>query len=99
MANFANNAGMATVMIPIAIAFQDMYPNIPMIAVCMSLGMIVFVGAVAPAASPYCAMLHAQKDKITFKQIETCALPMSLIAWLCYTFIGYPIASILFTSL
>lgn len=99
MANFANNAGMATVMIPIAIAFQDMYPNIPMIAVCMSLGMIVFVGAVAPAASPYCTMLHAQKDKITFKQIETCALPMSLIAWLCYTFIGYPIASILFTSL
>lgn len=99
LANFANNAGMATVMIPIAIAFQDMYANIPMIAVCMSMGMIVFVGAVAPAASPYCAMLHGQKDKITFKQIETCALPMSVIAWICYTIIGYPIASILFTSL
>lgn len=99
MANFANNAGMATVMIPIAIAFSDMYPDVPMIAVCMSMGMIVFVGAIAPAASPYCAMLHAQKDKITFKQIESCALPMSLIAWICYTIIGYPLASILFTTL
>lgn len=94
--NFANNAGMATIIIPIALAFQDMYPNVPMMALCMSIGMMVFVALLTPAASPYCAMLHAQKDKITFKQIETLALPMCLIAWAAYTFIGYPVANILF---
>ena len=94
--NFANNAGMATIIIPIALAFQDMYPDVPMMAVCMSIGMMVFVALVTPAASPYCAMLHAQKDKITFKQIEICALPMCLIAWLVYTFLGYPLSTILF---
>lgn len=94
--NFANNAGMATIIIPIALAFQDMYPNVPMMAVCMSIGMMVFVALVTPAASPYCAMLHAMKDKISFKEIETCALPMCLIAWLAYTFIGYPLSMLLF---
>ena len=94
--NFANNAGMATIIIPIALAFQDMYPEVPMMAVCMSIGMMVFVALATPAASPYCAMLHAQKDKITFKQIEICALPMCLIAWLAYSFLGYPLSTILF---
>lgn len=94
--NFANNAGMATIIIPIALAFQDMYPDVPMMSLCMSIGMMVFVALATPAASPYCAMLHAQKDKITFKQIEICALPMCVITWICYTFIGYPLATILF---
>lgn len=95
-ANFANNAGMASILIPVALAFQDMYPNVPMIAVCMSICMVVFVTGATPAGSPYAAMLHGQKDKITFKQIETCALPMLLVAWVLYTFIGYNFAKIVF---
>ena len=74
----------------------NMYPNVPMIAVCMSICMVVFVTGATPAGSPYAAMLHGQKDKITFKQIETCALPMLLAGWVLYTFIGYNFAKIVF---
>lgn len=95
-ANFANNAGMASILIPIALAFGDMYPDVPMIAVCMSICMIVFITGATPAGSPYAAMLHGQKDKITFKQIETCAIPMCFIGWMLYTFIGYPFAIFVF---
>ncbi|MEE0435163.1 MAG: anion permease [Peptococcaceae bacterium] len=98
-ANFANNAGMASILIPIALAFQDMYPNVPMTAVCMSICMIVFVTGATPAGSPYAAMLHGQKDKISFKQIELCAIPMCLVAWILYTFLGYPFSSFIFSLL
>ena len=95
--NFANNAGMAVILMPIVLAFADQYPNVPATAICMTIAMMVFVALVTPAASPYCAMMHAQKDLITFKQIETLALPMCVVALLLYTFIGYPIAKFLFS--
>lgn len=94
--NFANNTGMAIVLMPVVAAFADQYPNVPATAVCMSIGMMVFVALLTPAASPYCAMLHAKKDAISFNQIMLLGLPMCLIALLAYTFIGYPIAKILF---
>ena len=94
--NFANNAGMAVILMPIVLAFADQYPNVPATAICMTIAMMVFVALVTPAASPYCAMMHAQKDLITFKQIETLALPMCAVALLLYTFIGYPLAKFLF---
>ena len=94
--NFANNAGMAVVFMPVVMAFSDQYPVVPAVAVAMSIGMMVFLALLTPAASPYCAMLHGQKEYISFKQIEILGIPMCIAALLLYTFIGYPIAKILF---
>ena len=94
--NFANNAGMATVILPIVLAFTDQYPGIDPTVLCMTVCMIVFVAILTPAASPYCGMLHARKDLVSFKQIETLFLPMLFIALFTYIFVGYHIAGFLF---
>lgn len=92
----ANNAGMAVVLMPVVAAFADQYAGVPATAICMSIAMMVFVAVLTPAASPYCAMMHAQKEYISFKQIQMLAIPICIVALLAYTFIGYPIAKILF---
>lgn len=94
--NFANNAGMAMVLMPIVMAFAEQYPGVPPAAICVSISMMVFMAILTPAASPYAGMLHAQKHSISFKEIQTLGIPMCIIALLLYTFVGFPIAKILF---
>ena len=94
--NFANNAGMAVVLIPVVIAFADQYPGVDSTVLCMSICMMVFVALLTPAASPYCGMLHAQKDLVDYSQILKLFVPMVFIAIIVYTVIGYQIANILF---
>lgn len=94
--NFANNAGMAVVLIPVVIAFADQYPGVDPIVICMSICMMVFVALLTPAASPYCGMLHARKDLVEYKEIMQLFLPMVVIALVLYTLVGYQIAKILF---
>lgn len=96
--NFANNAGMAMVLMPIVMAFAEQYPGVPPTAICVSIGMMVFMAILTPAASPYAGMLHAQKHLISFKEIQVLGLPMCTIALLLYTFVGFPIAKILFAT-
>lgn len=94
--NFANNAGMAVVLLPVVMVFADQYPGVDVTVLSMSITMMVFVALLTPAASPYCGMLHARKDLVEYKEIIQLFLPMVVIALLVYTFIGYPIAKILF---
>lgn len=94
--NFANNAGMAVVLIPVVLAFADQYPGVDSIVICMSICMMVFVALLTPAASPYCGMLHARKDLVEYKEIMQLFLPMVVIALVLYTLVGYQIAKILF---
>ena len=94
--NFANNAGMAVVLLPVVMVFADQYPGVDVTVLSMSITMMVFVVLLTPAASPYCGMLHARKDLVEYKEIIQLFLPMVVIALLVYTFIGYPIAKILF---
>lgn len=94
--NFANNAGMATVILPIVLAFTDQYPGVDPTVLCMSVCMLVFVAVLTPAASPYCGMLHARKDLVSFKEIESLFVPMVAFALIIYIFIGYNIAGLLF---
>ena len=58
--------------------------------------LIVFVAILTPAASPYCGMLHARKDLVSFKQIHILFLPMLFIALFTYIFVCYHIAGFLF---
>lgn len=76
--------------------FADQYPGVDVTVLSMSITMMVFVALLTPAASPYCGMLHARKDLVEYKEIIQLFLPMVVIALLVYTFIGYPIAKILF---
>ena len=94
--NFANNAGMAVVLIPVVLAFADQYPGVDPIVICMSICMMVFVALLTPAAFPYCGMLHARKDLVEYKEIMQLFLPMVVIALVLYTLVGYQIAKILF---
>ncbi len=94
--NFANNAGMAVVLLPVVMAFADQYPSVDILVLSMSITMMVFVALLTPAASPYCGMLHARKDLVSFKEIVSLFLPMAVIAWVAYVLIGYQIAKILF---
>lgn len=94
--NFANNAGMAVVLLPVIMTFADLYPNVDSTVLSMTMAMMVFVALLTPAASPYAAVLHARKDLVTYGEIMKLFLPMCVIALLVYTFIGFPIANILF---
>lgn len=80
--NFANNAGMAVVLIPVVMAFADQYPNVDSTVLCMSICMMVFVALLTPAASPYCGMLHAQKDMVEFSEIMRLFCQWLLLLWL-----------------
>lgn len=94
--NFANNAGMAVVLMPVVMAFADQYPSIELTVICMSICMMVFVALLTPAASPYCGILHARKDLVEYKEIMQLFLPMVVVALLVYTLVGYQIAKVLF---
>lgn len=94
--NFANNAGMALILLPIVITFADQYQGVQLMPLYMTIAMMVFVAILTPAASPYCGMLHAQRDLISFKQITMLFVPMFFVAYFVYVFVGYRIATILF---
>lgn len=94
--NFANNAGMAVVLMPIILAFSGQYPGVNLTALGMTIAMMVFVALLTPAASPYCGMLHARKDLVSYKEIMSLFLPMFLIGLFIYASVGYAIACILF---
>lgn len=94
--NFANNAGMAVVLMPVILAFSTQYPGVNLTALGMSVTMMVFVALLTPAASPYCGMLHARKDLVSYKEIMSLFIPMFLIALAVYATVGYGIACVLF---
>lgn len=94
--NFANNAGMALVLLPVILSFGEFYPNVNMTALAISVCLIVFVALLTPAASPYCGMLHARRDLVSYGEIIELFVPMFVIALLSYTLIGINIANLLF---
>ncbi|MBO5365829.1 MAG: SLC13 family permease [Peptococcaceae bacterium] len=94
--NFANNAGMAVVLLPVIIAFADQYPGVDPLVLSMTVTMMVFVTLLTPAASPYCGILHARRDLVSYGEILKLFIPMAVIALLTYAFVGFRIANILF---
>lgn len=94
--NFANNAGMAVAILPIVMAFVDQYQGVSLTALYMTVCMMVFVALLTPAASPYCGMLHAQRDLVSYGEIMKLFFPVFVIAYLLYVIIGYHLAILLF---
>lgn len=92
--NFAANAAMAFVLTPIAVACAtELGLNPAPIALCVM--MIVFVALLTPAASPATAMCYAEDRYYTPKEIHSWAWLISAVAIILYTFVGYPLATIM----
>lgn len=92
--NFANNAAMAVVLLPVVLNFSNEL-NINPIPVAMGVILMVFVAMLTPAASPHAGMMHGRKDIYSTKEILSIGLPMCAITLLMYIFIGYPLAKML----
>lgn len=92
--NFANNAAMAVVLMPVVLNFSNEIGISP-IPVAMGVILMVFVAMLTPAASPHAGMMHGRKDLYTTKEILSIGFPMCAITLVMYIFIGYPLAKML----
>ena len=92
--NFANNAAMAVVLLPVVIQFSNQIGISP-VPVAMGVILMVFVAMLTPAASPHAGMMHGNKNIYKTGDILAIGFPMCIIAWLSYTFVGYPLAKAL----
>lgn len=88
--NFANNAAMAVVLMPVVIGFSNQIGIHPM-PVAMGVTLMVFVAMLTPSASPHASMMHGKKDIYTTKEILMIGLPMCAICWILYVVVGYPL--------
>ncbi len=92
--NFANNAAMAVVLMPVVISFSAQMGIDPM-PVAMGVILMVFVAMLTPSASPHASMMHGRKDIYTTKEILAVGFPLCLVTLLMYIFIGYPLMKLL----
>lgn len=92
--NFANNAAMAVVLMPVVLSFSAQLGISP-IPVAMGVILMVFVAMLTPAASPHAGMMHGRKDLYETKDILSIGFPMCAITLVMYIFIGYPLAKLL----
>ena len=92
--NFANNAAMAVVLMPVVLSFSTQLGINP-IPVVMGVTLMVFVAMLTPAASPHGGMMHGRKDIYSTGEILKIGFPMCLITWALYSFLGYPLMKLL----
>ena len=92
--NFANNAAMAVVLLPVILTFSEQIGINP-IPVAMGVILMVFVAMLTPAASPHAGMMFGRKDIYSPKDIISIGLPMCALTLLGYIFIGYPLTKLL----
>ncbi|WP_283171152.1 SLC13 family permease [Curtanaerobium respiraculi] len=88
--NFANNAAMAVVLMPVVINFSNQLGINP-IPVAAGVVLMVFVAMLTPAASPHAGMMWGRRDLYTPKDILSIGLPMCAITLVSYIFVGYPL--------
>ncbi len=92
--NFANNAAMAVVLMPVVLAFSEQLGINPM-PVAMGVTLMVFVAMLTPSASPHAGLMHGRKDLYSTAEILKIGGPMCLITWALYSFVGYPMMKIM----
>ncbi len=92
--NFANNAAMAVVLMPVVLTFSNQLGINP-IPVAMGVILMVFVAMLTPAASPQAGMMFGRKDIYSGKDIMSVGLPMCIVTLVLYISIGYPLAKLL----
>lgn len=94
LTNFANNAAMAVVLMPVVLNFSNQMGINPM-PVATGVILMVFVAMLTPAASPHAGMMHGMKNIYDKKDIYRIGVPICLGVLLLYIFVGYPLAKML----
>ena len=94
LTNFANNAAMAVILMPVVLNFSNEIGINPM-PVATGVILMVFVAMLTPAASPHAGLMHGMKKIYTSKEIFTVGFPICILALVAYIFIGYPLAKML----
>lgn len=92
--NFANNAAMAVILMPVVLNFSDQMGINPM-PVATGVILMVFVAMLTPAASPHAGLMHGMKKIYTTKDIMSVGFPICIATLLLYIFIGYPLCKML----
>ncbi len=92
--NFANNAAMAVILMPVVLNFYDQMGINPM-PVATGVILMVFVAMLTPAASPHAGLMHGMKKIYTTKDIMSVGFPICIATLLLYIFIGYPLCKML----
>ena len=92
--NFANNAAMAVILMPVVLNFSDQMGINPM-PVATGVILMVFVAMLTPAASPHAGLMHGMKPIYSTKEILTVGFPICIIALVLYIFVGYPLCKML----
>ena len=92
--NFANNAAMGVVLMPVVLAFSQQLGINP-IPVALGVTLMVFIAMLTPAASPHAGMMHGRKDIYSTGEILKIGFPMCLITWALYVVVGYPLMKLL----
>lgn len=92
--NFANNAAMGVMLMPVLFAATQNGPyHAVVIAACLA--MVLFQAFLTPSASPHASLLHGNKEWISAKDIYRYAVPVSLISILLIALVGYPLGLVL----
>lgn len=92
---FFHNGALGNMMMPILFAVADA-SGYHSIAIAAILTMAINIAYLAPSASNWAPLLHANKEYIATKDIWTIGLFFEVLAFLIYIVIGYPLATILF---
>ncbi len=91
---FAVNLAMAIALMPIVVACAAELGLDPA-PIALGVMMICFIAMATPAASPLAAFCYGEEKYFTPKEIQSYAFILCFVGLLLFTFIGYPLASIL----
>lgn len=94
LTNFANNAAMAVVLMPVVLNFSNEIGINPM-PVATGVILMVFVAMLTPAASPHAGMMHGMKSIYSTRDIMTLGFPICILTLVLYIFVGYPLCKVL----
>lgn len=92
--NFAVNAAMAIALMPVVVACAGQLGLNPA-PIALGVMMICFIAMMTPAASPLAALCYGEEKYFAAKEIQSYAVPISFLAVILFTLIGYPLAGLL----
>ena len=94
--NVANNAITGAVLMQIIVALAPSMGIDNPAPLAMVITMAMFLAMLTPAASPYAAVLHANKERVSNGDIMKYGSILIVVSVLVYVVVGLPLAYVLF---
>lgn len=96
LTNVANNAVSGAVLMQIIAALSPSLGIDNPAPLAMTVTMAMFLAILTPAASPYAAVLHSNKERVSMGDIGKYGTIFMVMATILYIVVGLPLANILF---